>query len=113
MEERLTSRLARQWEKLLREGQELDFKKGQVLFYEGHAPYGVFVVGSGEVRFKRGERPCAGNHLWSSPSGKVLGLDHFFDDTPYCCTCLAATDCTMTFISKSQLMAVAPHPSHS
>lgn len=96
--------LEKQWDRLVSEGQPLTFRKGQVLFYEGHTPYGLFVIQSGKVRFLRGDHPCDQNHLWSSPKGNVIGLHHFFDGPPFCCTCLASDDCQVIFISKTQLL---------
>lgn len=82
----------------------MTFHKGQVFFYEGHTPYGLFVLKSGGVQFSKDETACGEEHLWSSPNGKVVGLHPFFDETPYCCTCTAKQDCKVIFISKTQLL---------
>lgn len=98
------------WDELLETGQKISFSKGQVLFYEGHSPYGIFVLKSGKVRFSVGEKPCPVDHLWKAPKGNGIGLHHFFDQTPFCCTCIALTDCKMVFISKTQLSALFSRP---
>ncbi len=92
------------WGQLIRGGQALTFRKGQVLFYEGHIPYGVFVIESGKVRFQTGNKTCSDDHLKESRQGKVLGLKHFRTEAPFCCTCVCETDCQLIFISKTQLM---------
>ncbi|MDO8519158.1 MAG: cyclic nucleotide-binding domain-containing protein [Deltaproteobacteria bacterium] len=78
------------------------FHKGQSIFYEGHNPYGIFVLSSGNVRFVSSQK-CGTDHVWQSPSGKVLGLKFFFEDRPYCCDCIAKGECEVVFISKTQL----------
>lgn len=107
MNETIFSSLKSHWDRLLQEGQKVSFRKGQVLFYEGHSPYGIFVVKSGKVRFSRGDHPCTLDHFWQSPRGKVIGVDHF-PETPFCCTCTAVNDCQMLFISKTQLAPCLP-----
>lgn len=91
---------------MVEEGQPLVFHKGQCLFYEGHSPYGLFVLKSGRVRFQTSGE-CGKEHGWKSPSGgKVFGLRSFFDEIPYCCTCTALEDCEVLFISKTQLAPI-------
>ena len=95
--------LAHHWEDLRKEAQPLAFRKGQVLFYAGHSPYGIFVIETGKVEFMQGGTVCPDDHYWKSPRGEALGLHHFFSGTPYCCTCTAANNCKLLFISKTQL----------
>lgn len=91
------------WEELLREGRKLFFRKGQTLFYEGHIPYGLFVLKSGQVDFTGSCLSCTEEHGWASPNGEVLGMQTFLKKLPYCCTCTAKQDCQTIFISKTQL----------
>lgn len=104
MLERTLASIQARLDELLKGGQELTFRKGQVLFYEGHIPYGVFVIRSGGVNFVQGETPCEGEHLWPSSRGKVVGLRHVIDGTPSCCTSMATEDCEATFISKTLIL---------
>lgn len=110
MEERLPSTLKDQWGQLLAEGQPLTFRKGQTLFYEGHTPYGIYVMQSGKVRFVKGDTSCQEVHLVPSPKGRVIGVNHFLSETPFCCTCVALTDCQLIFISKTQLLPLISRP---
>lgn len=104
MNEQILTSLKSRWADLLKRGQPLIFQKGQVLVYEGHDPYGIFVIQSGDIQFARGKSSCPEEHLWRSPKGNALGVDHFFDGSPFCCTCTAASDCRVVFISKTQLL---------
>ncbi|MBI2082130.1 MAG: cyclic nucleotide-binding domain-containing protein [Deltaproteobacteria bacterium] len=105
--EEILSALKGQWGNLLKKGQPLIFHKGQVLVYEGHDPYGVFVIQSGDIQFTKGKSSCPAEHFWHSPKGNVLGVEHFFDGSPFCCTCVATSDCRVVFISKTQLLPFA------
>ena len=104
MQEKTLASIRANLGELLKGGQKLTFRKGQVLFYEGHIPYGVFVIRSGSVNFEQGETPCKDEHLWVSTQGKVVGLRQVLDGTPSCCTSLATEDCETTFISKTLLL---------
>lgn len=93
-----------QWDSLLQKGNSLHFSAGQVLFYEDHNPYGVYVIKSGEIRFTKGKRVCSRDHFHKLRGGRAVGIDHVIDDTPYCCTCTARTDCQVTFIPKTYII---------
>ncbi|MFO1519835.1 MAG: cyclic nucleotide-binding domain-containing protein [bacterium] len=101
---KIPASLEKGWKELCQNSQEIDFKKGQVLFYEGHQPYGVFVLQSGELEFSQGGRHCNNEHYWSSHQGKAIGMKTFLKGSPYSCTCVALTDCRTLFITKTQLM---------
>lgn len=103
MFEKTLEALKAHWPELQKEGQKLTFRNGQVIFYEGHNAYGIFVIESGKVEFAKGARPCTDDHFWQTPTGEVIGLHHFLADTSYCCTCTALKNCRFVFISKSQL----------
>lgn len=103
----LPSSLTRCWDDLVKGGQGLTFHKGQYLFYHGHTPYGVFVLQSGQLKFIGGRTPCEVAHGQTPQEGEVIGLHHFLKEVPYCCDCIAATDCRLVFISKSQLLPFA------
>lgn len=104
METPIVSQLRENWDDLLQGGQELGFKSGQVIAYGGHDPYGLIVVLEGKVEFSKEGIPCREGHLWKAPKGSVVGLEPFFRQTPFCCTCKAIEDCRTIFISKTQLL---------
>ena len=103
MDGKIVSTLERCWGDLLAVGQEMVFSKGQVLFYEGHYPYGLFVLLSGEISFTKNGIQCRDHHLWQSPKGNVIGVESFTDDTPSCCTSTATDDCRVMFLPKSRI----------
>lgn len=108
MEKELQAHLSSHWEWLLTASQPLSFQKGQTLFYSGHKPYGLYIVKSAKVRFEPGGLPCSGHHVWKSPKGDVLGAEPFFEDKPFCCSCVAQEDCEILFLPKSQLERFFP-----
>ncbi len=94
--------LRKRWKDIVALGEALTFRAGQVLFYEGHEPYGIFVILSGLVEEVNSGKDC-GREFWSSPQGQVLGLSHILNGSPLCCTAVAATDCEVLFIPKTLL----------
>lgn len=104
MNEKIVSVLREHWGELLETSQDMAFSKGQVLFYEGHYPYGLFVLVSGSVSFSKGGVPCRNSHLWRSPKGEVIGVEALTSDLPSCCTSKATEDCAVIFIPKSRLL---------
>lgn len=104
IDEDILASLTNRWDELLRGGQELEFHEGQVLFYEGHVPYGAFVLLEGDVEFRREGIPSDKSHRIKSPNGEIIGLGVIAGEAPYCCTCTATGDCRVIFISKTQLL---------
>ncbi len=82
----------RQLRKWLKGGEVLHFKKGQVLFYEGHQPFGFFLISEGAV-------------VPTPLEDKTMGLFHLLTDTPYCSTCTAASDLSALFFPKAFVFA--------
>ena len=84
-------KLVQQLEKHLPQEEEVEFKKEQVLFYEGHLPCGVFVLLKGQT---------------SPPAkDKFLGLTELLADKPYSETVTATTDVCVALISKSEVFS--------
>ena len=101
--EKLLSALQTHWKELIKEGQVTQFHEGQVLFYEGHMPYGLFILLKGNVTFTKDGSPSPDDHRWSSPKGVIIGMEPFLNQSPYCCTGTAQQDCRAIFISKTLL----------
>lgn len=104
METKILSSIQEHWQQLRKESQELNFHKGQVLFYEGHYPYGIFIITDGEVQFTRAGLKSPNKHRLPCSMGEVIGLDTFLQGIPYCCSCTAQEKCHVIFISKTQLL---------
>lgn len=98
--EALYARISGSLDCLAESGNCLHYRKGQVIFYEGHHPCGFYFLKKGKISFlaestpKGDKRPCR-------PHDRLLGLAHLISDTPYCATCTAAEDVDIFFVPKS------------
>lgn len=93
------------WEALIHESALLEFKGGQTLFYQGHLPYGVFVIASGHVDLifenKDGKKETI-----AAPINAPIGIDLLYDSFPYPFTALAREPVVAFFIEKNALRRV-------
>lgn len=80
----------------------LVYQKGQVLFYEGHVPYGLFVIKKGKVKFIKGHK--SPKEIQSLTP--ILGYQHLISETPYCASCLAETEVKAVFLPKTVVQDV-------
>ncbi len=111
MESASAEALREHWSDLIQRGEVLHFHPGQVLCYEDHAPYGLFVIKQGVVECQRGGKPCTESHFWQSPDGKqVIGIHHLAEGAILCCTCTATSDCEVLFLSKSEILPLLQGP---
>jgi CRP-like cAMP-binding protein len=104
---RLQTSAADCWVGLCSRGDRLNFKKGQVLIYEGHVPFGVFVLKNGAVSFSSLQGNCPQSHVQEGSEGQIIGFEELLGATPYCCTCTAESDCEVIFISKTLVLPKA------
>ena len=86
---------------LVQAEERLDFKTGQVIFYEGHQPYGVYVLRKGRVRLF--QRPEEGDEklIQIIEAGYVFGEESFLEDKPYEFSAKAETDISVSFFSRT------------
>lgn len=101
--------LTERWDLLLEKGTVIDYKEDQYLFYEGHHPYGLFVVLSGKVGlFKKKENQdvCLGQ----LPLNYEIGMDFLACQLPYDFSARAETPSKVLFIPKSILQEALFHP---
>lgn len=81
--------------------ERLNYKKDQIIFYQGHQPYGLYVIRKGRVLLRRHE----GHEEVLSESmlgpGDYLGLQAFLRDEIYRETAIATDDVELSFFSKS------------
>lgn len=83
--------------------------KSPVVFRQGEAPRGVFLVESGSVRLSlRGEGDDA---IYERVMGRgsVLGLPATINNVPYSATATVVEDAELAFISREQLLALMMH----
>ena len=88
--------------KLVQAEERLGFKKGQMIFYEGHKPCGIFVLKTGFVRLFRMESG-AEKVLAIREPGQVLEEKAFLQDKSFGCSARAETDVSVGFFSRKFL----------
>ena len=76
------------------------YKEGQTIFYQGHIPYGLFIIKKGKVHLTNHKTEVAGDD--SLPA--ILGWAHLLKETPYCSSCVAKTDVHAIFLPKEPLL---------
>lgn len=89
--------LSAHWKEMIKESALVEYKKGQVIFYEGHVPFGVFIFVSGKVSLQTKSKDAAK----AAPLNVPVGVDAFFDKTPYPYTAEAVTDVKAYFLGSS------------
>ena len=72
------------------------FKIAQVIFYEGHLPYGLFILISGEVEFKYRDNKT---ERISEPS--FFGISAFNCKKPFSGTLITISECEFYFLGFS------------
>ncbi|HLG18440.1 MAG TPA: cyclic nucleotide-binding domain-containing protein [Bdellovibrionota bacterium] len=83
------------------------YKAGQVLFYRGHLPYGLFVIHEGAVELRITEKDLHAP-LKAGP-GAMLGLASLVANQPYPLTALVVNDVLVSFTEKSTLLHWIQH----
>lgn len=103
LEERMIKAVLGHIEEMIPLGGEMHFKKGHVLFYEGHKPLGLYVLTGGEIALSRllidGKKEDLTNE-----SKDIFGLYHLLTNTPHCAMAVAKSDVKTIFIPKSILL---------
>lgn len=89
------------WRSLVESSTPVFVKKGQVLFYAGHVPCGVYVVTSGTIGLHRDETKGS---VGSLAQFQPVGLDLIMAGMTYPESAIAETDAKVYFISKSDLV---------
>lgn len=97
MNETLNRELSSRWSDMIKESTLLDFKVGQVIFYEGHVPYGVFVFVSGKISLST----RYDDEIKEAPLNVPIGVEAFFDQVPYQYTATAETPVKAYFVGNS------------
>lgn len=92
-------------DELIQEGTLLGFKGGQTLFYQGHLPYGVFVIASGWVDLVFEEKNGL-RETFRAPLNTPIGIDLLYDSFPYPFTAIAREPVVAFFIEKNSLMRI-------
>lgn len=89
-------------------GGVVHYQKSHIIFYEGHIPYGFYILKRGEVQLSR--TTMAGNKVALPDNSKnIFGLFHLITNTPYCATAQAKSDAEMIFVPKSVVLEFLHH----
>lgn len=91
----------KQWKDFLSTGQVIKLKKGQIVFYEGHFPCGVFILLSGKVAILSQEDQEQDEIM--IPLYQTIGIDLMLTGQPYPFTAVCKTDVITLFLSKTIL----------
>lgn len=87
------------------------FKAGQVIFYAGNDPLGIFTIQSGLVKLEVTSQTGAAHTLRLMGPGGALGYRSLFANEPYHASAIAVEDCELCFIAKADIMHVfSKHP---
>ena len=99
--------ILKNWQPLSLGGQRIQYHPGQVIFYHGHRPYGIYRVKSGQFRLQHNpDLKCPEQNpemTLSQPQGHLFGVQEICADEPHCCTCIAETECDVVFVSKGHI----------
>lgn len=79
------------------------FRPGQIIYYKGHIPYGIYILTEGMIEIdytKYSEKVEAVN---------TFGINSFINNSCYSGTAKAISTCTVSFLSKSQYNELVNH----
>lgn len=94
------------WKSLWQGAVSMEFKKGQVLFYRGHLPYGVFLLVSGKAKLLY-ENASGQKTTARFPESVPFGFDFIAMGSAYPCTAVTESDVSVLFLPKSTLAGFA------
>ena len=77
---------------------------GAILFVEGQAPRGLFIVCSGKVNHSKTSKEGKTLILKTSAAGEILGLSAAISGANYETTAETATPCTLNFIERKRFL---------
>ncbi len=80
------------------------FKKGQVIYYEGNYPNGLFCIFQGKVKISKIGLEGKEQIIKFAGAGETLGYRALMNDEPYNATATAMEDCYICHLSKNAFM---------
>lgn len=87
------------------------FKSGQVIFYSGNDPLGIFTIQKGLVKLEVTSPAGAAHTLRLIGPGGTLGYRSLFASEPYHASAVAVEDCELCFVPKAEIMSIfKTHP---
>ena len=82
------------------------YKKKQIIFYEGHQIVGLYVIRTGRVKLFKTTPDGKQQILKIAREGEVLGYSSLFTDTPHNATAEAVADSDICFLDKARFLAI-------
>ena len=79
-------------------------KAGQVLFYEGHQPYGIYVLRKGRIRLFRKHNGDEDLLKIIEPV-QILGESEFLESRPFAYSAKAETEVSISFFGRASIRA--------
>lgn len=80
--------------------ERLDFKEGQIIFYEGHEPYGIYVLRKGRIRLYQKLDGGEEKLIQVLEPGNLFGEKAFLNHESYDANARAETDASVSFFSR-------------
>lgn len=81
--------------------ERLQYKAGQVIFYEGHYPYGVYILRKGRVRLFTKAVDGEARLLKIVEPEQILGEEAYRSGRPFGYSAEAETDVAIGFVSRT------------
>lgn len=82
------------------------YQKGQIIFYEGNAPMGLYCVNKGKIKIYKRGRMGKEQIVRLAKPGDLLGYRAFIGEDVYTATAEALEDSTICFIDKKNFQHV-------
>jgi CRP-like cAMP-binding protein len=90
------------------------YKKGQVIFYEGNKPYGVYCLNGGKVKLSKNTADGKELIVKLAKPGDLLGYRSFFTNEMYSSTAEVIEDTRICFIDREKFYdLIKSHPAYS
>ena len=109
MRNRIYSNIVDQFSCFIENAEMQSWKKGQVIFYAGHKPLGIYLIESGSIAIEFPNRSEEEQTLISEKRC-ILGLDFLLADIPYPFSARAVSPVKTWFISRHQVMDICGTP---
>ncbi|MCK5101632.1 MAG: Crp/Fnr family transcriptional regulator [Cyclobacteriaceae bacterium] len=88
------------------------YRKGQVIYYEGNYPQGIFCIYHGKIKISTIGRKGKEQIVKFKGRGEVLGYRALLNDEPYNATATAISDCEVCHISKNAFLDTLEKSKH-
>lgn len=89
---------------LVQAEERFNYKAGQILFYEGHRPYGIYVLRKGRIRLFR-KRNGGEDLLKVIEPTQILGEEEIRECKPFAYSAKAETDVAISFFCRASIQA--------